>query len=83
MYKVFDLLGTPTARSFAPGTVDAASIATFPRQGGRELSAALPAVPADAISLLGDLLRYNQLDRITAVAAQAHPYLREVRKADA
>lgn len=78
LYKIFRTLGTPT-ESVWPGVSSLRDYkSTFPNWQGNPLPKVIPAPDENAIKLLSSMLTYDPSRRITAKAALAHPYFKDV-----
>ena len=79
LFEVFQVLGTPTETEW-PGVSRLPDFRdAFPRWAPQNLASVLPQLDADAIDLLGHMLRYNPADRISAKEALQHPWFSDLR----
>ena len=76
LFEVLQLLGTPTEAAW-PGLVDLPDYhkVELPACEPTPLSARLPHATADALRLVGALLRYEPTSRLTAAAALCEPWI--------
>ena len=78
MMKIFQLLGTPDARTW-PGLDELEHWNDdFPKFRPKALAEAVPELCADGIGLLEQMLRYEPASRITAREALQHPYFNDI-----
>eukprot|EP00996_Jenningsia_fusiforme_P001291 NODE_2182_length_1270_cov_106.416052_g1985_i0.p1 GENE.NODE_2182_length_1270_cov_106.416052_g1985_i0~~NODE_2182_length_1270_cov_106.416052_g1985_i0.p1 ORF type:complete len:311 (+),score=59.79 NODE_2182_length_1270_cov_106.416052_g1985_i0:93-1025(+) len=77
LYKIFQLLGTPDETTW-PGVTRLMDFSvSFPQWRRQPFASKLPTMDASAHDLLSQMFVYNPADRATAMAALAHPYLRD------
>lgn len=80
LYKIFQVLGTPTEESY-PGVTNLPDyMDAFPQWHRQDLTTVLPSLPPAGIDLLSRLLEYMPSRRITAKAALEHEYFDELRE---
>lgn len=77
--RIFSVLGTPTRKEW-PGMVDLPEYKkeSFPRHKGKGLGAVLPTLDAKGLDLLSKMLKFDPLERISAVDAMKHPYFSDL-----
>uniref|UniRef100_A0A3Q1BDV0 Protein kinase domain-containing protein n=1 Tax=Amphiprion ocellaris TaxID=80972 RepID=A0A3Q1BDV0_AMPOC len=80
--KIHDVLGTPDQSLLQKFKQSRAMHFNFPPKKGTGISRLIPNCPAPALSLLYQMLAYDQDERITAETALRHTYFREVRMAE-
>ena len=75
MYKICQVLGTPTKLSWADGLRLAENIGfKFPQCMGQSLASLVQAADADAIDLMHKMLQYDPARRPTASECLQHPF---------
>ena len=81
LYNIFALLGTPNESTWhgwtctdTGGRTSRGEVFSGPTFRRKDLSTAAPNLPADALSLLSQLLALDPLRRISAREALAHPF---------
>ncbi|XP_059656995.1 cyclin-dependent kinase F-4-like isoform X2 [Cornus florida] len=75
IYKICNVIGTPTESEWAEGLQLASAINyQFPQLTGVHLSVLMPSVSEDAISLVRLLCSWNPCKRPTALEALQHPF---------
>ena len=79
LYKIFQVLGTPT-ESVWPGVTSLPDFsARFPGWRSRSLASVLPTLDAQGLDLLARMLILDPTKRITAVDALKHPCVTRAR----
>ncbi|KAF9048209.1 Pkinase-domain-containing protein [Hymenopellis radicata] len=74
IFKIFQILGTPTEDTW-PGVATLPDYkATFPRWSRQDLTNVVPHLDADGVDILQSLLIYDPAKRISAKRAMQHPY---------
>ncbi|KAF8920789.1 kinase-like domain-containing protein [Mucidula mucida] len=74
IFKIFQILGTPTEDSW-PGVATLPDYkATFPRWSRQDLTIVVPHLDADGVDILQAFLIYDPAKRISAKRAMQHPY---------
>ena len=73
LQRIFSVLGTPSASEW-PHASSLRQFVSFRPQAGTALSVLFPALPEDALELLGGLLQLNPAKRWTASEALACKY---------
>mmetsp|Transcript_4755 Transcript_4755/g.12508 ORF Transcript_4755/g.12508 Transcript_4755/m.12508 type:complete len:91 (+) Transcript_4755:245-517(+) len=74
---MFHVVGTPTDETWAGWSTGLGAAYVGPRFQPQKLAALLPSLPADALDLLGGLLRADPGARLTAAQALRHRYFDE------
>eukprot|EP00898_Chlorokybus_atmophyticus_P003522 jgi/Chlat1/4170/Chrsp27S04274 len=78
LYRMFQVLGTPTEEVW-PGVTQLPDYqSTFPNWSGRPLDSIVQGLDTDGLDLLQQFLCYDPGKRISAVAALKHPWFRDV-----
>jgi cyclin-dependent kinase 2 len=80
LYKIFQLLGTPTEETWPGVTTLPYYKHTFPNWKATHLSLVVPQLCPDGIDLLQKMLIYAPNKRITAKEALNHPYFDDLDK---
>ncbi|BDA48672.1 Cyclin-dependent kinase A-1 [Coccomyxa sp. Obi] len=83
LYKIFEVLGTPTDNTWAGVTNLPDWQARFPQWPAQDLAQVVPRLDPDGVDLLRQMLEYDPLKRITAKRALQHPFFAELREAEA
>jgi serine/threonine protein kinase len=80
LYKVFNVLGTPTEKEW-PGISQLPHYkSSFPSWSGSSLKNAMKFQDEDALDLMAKMLVYDPVKRISAKAALNHPYFDDLDK---
>lgn len=74
LFKIFQILGTPTEENFPEVTKMPAYSSTFPKFHRKDLSEVIPDADPLCLDLIEQMLRYDPANRISAKAALDHPY---------
>lgn len=74
LYKIFQVLGTPTEKDWSGISKLPDYKPTFPQWKGVEISRLVPQLDANGIDLLLQMLQYEPSKRISAKQALKHPY---------
>lgn len=75
IYKICNVVGTPTENSWPHGLLLARSMKyQFPQLPGVQLSTVMPSVSEDAVSLIKSLCSWDPLKRPTAAEVLQHPF---------
>lgn len=80
LYKIFQILGTPTEESWTGVSSLPHYRSTFPRWSGNHICALVPNLEPDGIDLIARMLTYEPSKRISAKAALDHPYFDSLDK---
>jgi len=80
--RIFKTLGTPSPKSW-PGLVDLPEFKAdqFPKYPAQSLKKVARRLDATGLDLLGKMLHFDPLRRISAEAALKHPYFKDIKKA--
>eukprot|EP01104_Vermistella_antarctica_P002777 TRINITY_DN12996_c0_g1_i1.p1 TRINITY_DN12996_c0_g1~~TRINITY_DN12996_c0_g1_i1.p1 ORF type:complete len:304 (-),score=61.24 TRINITY_DN12996_c0_g1_i1:172-1083(-) len=80
LFKIFELLGTPTEENW-PGVTEFPDYKpTFPRFKARDLSTVVPTLDEQGQDLMSQMLTYVPGKRISAKQALKHPYFDSLRE---
>jgi len=80
IYKIFQMLGTPSERDW-PGVSQLPDYkAAFPKWIKKDLAREVPQLDAQGIDLLSKCLAYDPAQRISARQALRHPYFNDLDK---
>lgn len=80
LYKIFQVLGTPTEKEWSGISSLPNYKSSFPNWKGASIKQYLKALDSDAVDLLEKMLVYDPSQRISAKAAMNHPYFDDLDK---
>ncbi|GMN65249.1 hypothetical protein TIFTF001_034322 [Ficus carica] len=79
LLHIFRRLGTPSEKQW-PGVSSLRDWHVYPQWEPQKLARAVPSLGADGVDLLLKMLKYDPAERISAKAAQEHPYFDSLDK---
>lgn len=80
LYKIFQVLGTPTEKEWYGVSSLPNYKSSFPNWKGSSIKSILKGLDSDALDLLEKMLVYDPTQRISAKAAMNHPYFDDLDK---